>query len=131
MRGGLCRALLLCVLLYGGAVERARATEYYGQVTFGGVPVPGATVTATQGSKTISVLTDERGLFRFPDLAEGGWTIDIKLQFFQPLHADVSVSANATPCAFELKALPVDDLTALSKIVVPRVMVLPKLQVPA
>src|SRR5215468_8395594 len=92
---------LLLVLVLACALNRAQATEYYGQVTYGGVPVPGATVTATQGSKTVSVLTDERGLFRFADLAEGGWTIEIKLQFFQPLHADVTVSANPAPGMFE------------------------------
>ena len=131
MRRWLRRTLLLCLLLWGGALERARATEYYGQVTFGGVPVPGATVTATQGSKTVSALTDERGLFRFADLADGGWKIEIKLQLFETIHADVTVAANGTAGNFELKALPLDDLTAISKNVLPHVIAVPKLQTPA
>jgi len=130
MRRWLCRALLLGLLLGFAALDRARATEYYGQVTFGGVPVPGATVRATQGSKTLSVITDERGLFRFADLADGAWKLEIKLQFFQPMQAEVTVSASATPGNFELKALPVDDLTALSKIVLPRIIAVPKLLEP-
>jgi hypothetical protein len=109
----------------------ARATEYYGQVTFGGVPVPGATVTATQGSKTISVTTDERGLYRFPDIDDGSWTIEVKLQLFQSVRADVTVGPNVTPGKFELAALPLDDLKALAKSVQPRMLPQPKLQEPA
>jgi hypothetical protein len=131
MRRWLTRTLMLCCLLCAGALDLARATEYYGQVTFAGVPVPGATVTATQGSKTVTVTTDERGLYRFADLADGAWTIDIKLQLFQPVRADVTVSAEATPGKFELTVLSLDDLKALAKSVLPRVLPLPKLQEPA
>jgi hypothetical protein len=131
MRRLLVRALLFCLLMLGGACELAWATEYYGQVTFGGVPVPGATVTATQGSKTISVSTDERGLYRFADLADGAWTIEIKLQLFQPIRSNVTVSANVTPGKFELTTLSMEDLKALAKSVLPRVLPLPKLQEPA
>ena len=131
MRRHFARALLLWVLAFSLAVRSAWGSEYYGQVTFGGVPVPGATVIATQGSKTVSAVSDERGLFRFADLADGAWKIEIKLQFFESLHADVTVAPSAAPGSFELKALPLGDLTALSKVVVPRVVPLPKLQTPA
>src|ERR1700739_4263654 len=127
----LCKTLLLCLLLTGLALERARATEYYGQVTFGGVPVPGARVTGKQGSKTVSALTDERGLFRFADLADGAWKVEIKLQLFATIHADVTVAGNGAAGNFELKALPLDDLTAISKNVLPQVIAIPKLQTPA
>ena len=130
MRRRLARALLLCLLLWGGALKHAWATEYYGQVTFGGVPVPGASVIATQGSKTVTVVSDERGLFRFPDLADGAWKLEIKLQFFETIHADVTVAPDAAPGSFQLKALPLDDLKALAKTVVPRIIPLPKLQIP-
>ncbi len=131
MRRWLTRTLLLCLLFWGGELEVARATEYYGQVKFSGVPVPGATVTATQGSKAVSITTDERGLYRFADLADGEWKIEIKLQFFQTIRADVTVSANVTPGNFELTALPLDDLKALTKAVLPRMLALPKVQEPA
>ena len=58
MRRWLVMVLLLCGF-FAGTLERAQATEYFGQVTYGGVPVPGATVTATQGSKAASVVTDQ------------------------------------------------------------------------
>ena len=34
-----------------GGSRLALASEYHGQVTFGGLPVPGATITATQGDQ--------------------------------------------------------------------------------
>ena len=40
--------------------------EHSGQVTFGGLPVPGATVTATAGDKKLVTATDEQGVFRLP-----------------------------------------------------------------
>ena len=131
MRLGLARTLLLCCLLGSGAPGVARADEYYGQVTFGGVPVPGATVTATLGAKIISVTTDERGLYRFADLAEGDWKIEIKLQFFQPIRTDVKITANVTPGNFELAALPLDNLKALAKTVQPRMLAQPTSQTAA
>ena len=127
----LARVVLLCCMIWTGALQVAWATEYYGQVTYGGVPVPGATVTMTQGSKTISATTDERGLYRFADLADGEWKIEIKLQLFEPVHGDVTVSSSATPGKFELTALPMEALTALAKTQQPRVLNLPTLQVPA
>ena len=41
-----------------------------GQVTFATAPVPGATVTATQGDKHIVTTTDAQGVYRFADLAD-------------------------------------------------------------
>jgi hypothetical protein len=44
----------------------AWASEYRGIVTSGGLPVPGATVTVTQGGKKFVAVTDLQGFFRFP-----------------------------------------------------------------
>ena len=38
------------------------ASEHHGQVTFGGLPVPGATVTATKGDKRLGAVTDQQGV---------------------------------------------------------------------
>jgi len=62
-------AIALCisarVLLAGG--------EHSGQVTYGGLPVPGATVTASSGDKKLVTATDEQGVFRLGDATEGVW----------------------------------------------------------
>ena len=50
-------------------------------------------VTATQGDKQIVTTTDQNGVYRFADLAEGTWTIKIDMRGFAPLAREVSVVA--------------------------------------
>src|ERR1017187_10547476 len=59
---------LIVVLLAAGMLT---AGEHRGVVKLGTLPVPGATVTARQGEKTVAVLTDLQGAYVFPDLADG------------------------------------------------------------
>ena len=40
------------------------AADHYGRVSFGGVPVPGASVTANQGDRHLETVTDQEGVFR-------------------------------------------------------------------
>ena len=77
------KSSLFVVLLFLCTVPLARASQYYGEVTFGGLPVPGATVTATQGEKTISVTSDAGGVFHFDDLPDGQWKIEVKMLCFE------------------------------------------------
>src|SRR6266699_1664316 len=51
------------------------AAEHHGQVKFGGLPLPGATVTATQGDKKFVAVSDLQGAYSFPRLADGVWTM--------------------------------------------------------
>ena len=54
----------LCVIaLLLAATSAAMASEYHGVVTFGGVPVPGATVTVTQGGKKVRHRHRHAGIF--------------------------------------------------------------------
>src|SRR5690349_2162926 len=55
-----CPTLRYAVLLWF-AVFLLAASEHHGQVQFGGLPVPGATVTATQGDKQFTAITDSQG----------------------------------------------------------------------
>ena len=103
--------LLLCV----GASVDASASPYYGQVTFGGLPVPGVTVAATQGTKTFSVTSDEGGVFHFDDLPDGEWKIEVKMQCFETIHADIAVAPKMPGAKYELKLLPQQQLEALAK----------------
>jgi hypothetical protein len=99
----------LFLVLAAGA---ARASEYHGTVSFHGIPVPGATVTATQGTKTVSVTTDALGNYRFADLADGTWTIAVKMSCFEPAGGVVTVAAGAVPGKWELAMQPVDAMLA-------------------
>ena len=62
----------------------AFAAEHHGRVLFGGVPVPGATVTAVHGASTLSTVTDSQGVFQFADLPDGEWKLRVDLQGFAP-----------------------------------------------
>src|SRR6202011_2405493 len=77
--------------------------------------VPGATITVTQGDKKFTVTTDEAGRYRFDDLPDGEWTIDISLQCFAPTHADVTITPQTAPGKWELTLLPTQQLIALAK----------------
>ena len=61
------------------------------------MPVPGATVTASQGDKKVIAVTDQEGKYVLPDLADGDWTVEIEMQGFQTLKQDVKVVAGAEP----------------------------------
>jgi hypothetical protein len=97
----------------------AFASEYHGQVIFNGVAVPGATVTATQDDKKFVAVTDEQGVFSFPDLTNGTWTIQVEMLGFTTLKDQVAIAANA-PVAppWELKMLAIDEIKAETKAVV-------------
>jgi len=81
---------------------------HQGQVMLAGVPVPGATITATQGQKTFVAVTDPAGAYSFPDLADGPFTIQVEMLGFAPVKQEVT-----TPTAqFELKMLPLAEIKA-------------------
>ena len=111
------RLLLLCAFAWVAVSGPAIASEYHGQVTFGGLPVPGTTVTvtATQGGKTVAAITNDQGIYSFPDLADGTWTIAIEMTGFAPVKQDVTVAPNAPSGAFEMKLLSLDQIRAAVK----------------
>ncbi len=114
----------MAVLLAVFAVFSLTAAEQHGKVLFGGLPVPGATVTVSQGDKKVVAVTDEMGVYSFPDLAEGTWSFQVEMQGFAPVKQDVTVAAAPTPAPpatpatpaagqdFELKMLPIADMNA-------------------
>ena len=105
------RGLIACLIAILAFSPVLSATEHYGQVGFTGLAVPGATVTATQGDKKIVTITDQSGVYRFPDLAEGTWTIKIEMRGFAPLSRDVNVIAGAQAAVWELALLPFEEIT--------------------
>jgi hypothetical protein len=101
--------IALAMLALSGA---AAASEYRGEVTFGGLPLPGATVKITQGSKQLAATTNQQGLYSFPDLADGKWTIEIEMTGFSILKQEVVIGPNAPAGKWELKLLPLDQIKA-------------------
>src|ERR1700704_4196257 len=90
------------------------ASEHRGVVKFGGLPVPGATVTASQGERKLSTISDPEGAYAFANLPDGAWSIEIEMQLFSPERKDVQVSAQAPSVEFELKLLPSDQIGKLA-----------------
>jgi hypothetical protein len=74
--------------------------------------MPGATVTALRGEQRFVSITDQQGIFLFPDLSEGSWTIQVEMQCFSTMQQDVIVGANtqATSPAWELQLLPLEQI---------------------
>jgi Carboxypeptidase regulatory-like domain len=96
-----------------GAPRLRAAAEHVGQVTFAGTPVPGAMVTALLGDKQIITFTNQDGLYRLADLADGTWTLKIELRGFAPLTKEITI-ASGTPqegTVWELMLLPFDEIT--------------------
>ena len=113
-------------LLAMGQPATLLAADYFGQVTFNGLPVPGATVTATirlkpdstlpvrdagQGEKKISVTTNQDGIYHLADIANGLWTLTIELFGFTTITRDVTIPATEDPPPDVLSIRSFDELT--------------------
>jgi hypothetical protein len=88
------------------AVSGLMAAEHHGVVKSGGLTVPGATITATQGDKKMVTTTDDEGAYSFPELADGTWTIEVEMMGFAKLTRDVGIESDAPPADWDLKLLP-------------------------
>jgi trimeric autotransporter adhesin len=125
---------LVCMLAVLAFPRLAAASEYHGQVTFGGLPLPGATVTVTQGTKKLTAISDQGGLFSFPDLADGPAKVEIEMLCFSSVHADVTVSSATAGGKWELTLLPLDQISKLTKLPpapIPSLSTAPALKKPA
>jgi trimeric autotransporter adhesin len=108
---------LLCIGTFLAVSKAAMASEYHGQVTFGGLPVPGATVTATQGSQKFVAVSDQQGIYSFADLPDGNWTILVEMQCFSRIEQTITVAPNMQTAKWELKLLSLDEIMADAKAV--------------
>jgi hypothetical protein len=100
-------------------VATAYAAEHRGQVVSNHLPVPGVVITAAQGNKRFTTVTDAQGHYAFSDLSEGVWKITVRMPFFVIAEQSVTVVAEAPPIQWELKMLPLDQALAQAKITAP------------
>ncbi len=105
------RRFSLCAIAFL-SVSMLAASEHRGQVVFQGLPVPGATVSATRGGEKSAAITDLQGFYSFPDLTDGVWTIAVDMFGFEPMQQDITIAPNGPPAKWELKMLPLDRLEA-------------------
>lgn len=92
-----------CLLLLSCA---APADEHRGTVKSAGLPVPGATVTATRGDTRLTAWTDETGAYRFPDLAPGSWRLEISMPGFETVSREIDSPAGPLEWSVPVKAAP-------------------------
>ena len=86
------RAWLIAVALLFGAQAGLAAADHFGRVTFGGLPVPGATVIASQDDRKQATVTDQDGVFHLTLPGEGVWTVRVEMIGF----AGLSIAEVAT-----------------------------------
>jgi hypothetical protein len=107
----------LCLLACLAAPTWAEASDHHGQVLANGLPLPGATITAIQGTSKRVTVSDEQGRYVFPDLADGTWKIHIEIQCFAPIDQEISAASSSSGSTWELKILPLEQILAQTKIV--------------
>ena len=105
------RAFWIAVALVA-MVAPAVAADHAGQVTVGGLPVPGATVTAVRDGAEIITTSDEAGVFRLTGLAEGEWTVRVEMPGFAPLVQSIVVGADTSPSSWAMTIVPIDARAA-------------------
>lgn len=113
-RRGFLRRSVICLIvlaiLWFGARAFA-ASEHRGQVTFGGLPVPGATVTATRADKKFIAITDQQGGYAFTGLDDGMWKFQVEMFGFATQTQEISIAADTPILTWELKILSLDEIT--------------------
>ena len=67
-----------------------------GTVKAGNQPIPGVTVRATQGERSLVTLTDDNGAFHFDGMTPGAWTIEADMFGFDHSRREVQVAATPT-----------------------------------
>jgi len=104
---GLLSSMVACAAVFALA-----ASPHHGVVTFGGLPLPGATVTVTQGEKKLVAVTNETGAYSFPDLADGIWKIQVEMLCFTTINQEIAIAPEAPGGMWDLKLLPIDQIKA-------------------
>ena len=103
------RGALLALLL---SVATLGASDHTGKVTLTGVSIPGAIVTAKQGDKTLSTITDQGGVYRFTGLADGVWTMSVSMVGFETMTREITLPSEAEG-VWELTLLPIEKIVGV------------------
>src|SRR6185369_11873293 len=86
------------------------AADHAGRVVFGNLPLPGVSVTAVRGDVQKATVTDEQGIYRFADLADGEWTLRIEMIGFATVEERVTVGGDQQAPTWPLTLLPFETI---------------------
>lgn len=95
-----------------GAFVYAQAETHAGIVTFNGMPVPGASVTASRGETICTTMTDTQGYYTLTTLTLGMWTVGVSMPGFAEMRREVIVAHDGPPVAWPLQMLPAKAFSA-------------------
>lgn len=101
-----------------GMRQTGLSQDVRGQVLFNGLPVPGAVVTAVQGSAKVIVISDAQGNYSLVHPAPGPWSLTAAMPGFETREQTLFVPSDplaAKPdLKIEMKMLSVSQMLALS-----------------
>jgi hypothetical protein len=92
------------------------AGDQYGQVTFNGLPVPGATIVATQGDKEMVVVSDADGRYRLAGLDDGPYAVRVEMLGFAALIRELVADDQGAVPSLELALLPFEEIKKIAVI---------------
>jgi hypothetical protein len=95
------------------------AVQQGGTVRSGGLAIPGATVTATQGEQKIVTTTDDSGQYTFNNLPAGAWTLQVDIFGFTPARREITVDDKPSTIEWTLDLKPLSGPEPVSKNVAP------------
>ncbi len=101
MKLHLAQAVLPVLFLYSWA-----AAAQDGVVQSSGQPIPGASITAVQGTQKLSTVTDEDGRYHFDNLPPGEWDFTVEMFGFAKAEQKLTIGLAALPFSWDLKLAP-------------------------
>ena len=106
-----CAALLVVALARPSLFA---AGDQHGLVTFNGLPVPGATVVATQGDRKVVASSDADGRYRLTGLADGPYTVRVEMLGFAAVIRDLVTDDQSAASTLELALLPFEEIRKIA-----------------
>jgi carboxypeptidase family protein len=105
---------VLVALSLGAFQQAAPATsaDLAGRVVFAGAAVPGATVTAIRTERSVSTVSDDNGMFRFPNLEDGVWAVRVEMRGFVTVSRDITLPFSGPPIIITLTMRPYEEIVS-------------------
>ena len=90
------------------------AVQQSGTVRSGGLAIPGATVTASQGEQKIVTTTDDAGQYTFNNLPAGAWTLQVEIFGFTQSRREVTIDDKPSTLDWTLELKPLSTQQPIS-----------------
>jgi trimeric autotransporter adhesin len=102
-------AVWLVAIIVCTSITVLAQSDHTGKVTLTGVSIPGATVTAKQGDKTVTTITDQGGVYKFTAMANGTWSVTVTMVGFETMTREVTLPSSAEG-VWELSLMPIEKV---------------------